>query len=218
MTPGTDLVLYDSACAALSKARSVDEVKDIHDKAEAMRIYARQAKNRDLEIDAAEIRMRAERRLGEILAAQKALPRENGGGMNRGAKGTKTITITGSKKEPVMDPTPTLAELGIDKKLSSRSQKLAAVPEPKFEKQLSDWRERAEKGAERVTSDVAKLTAPKAPIEMTPRERLEQELRAMENRLDKLWEDHPRNRDLIVSTIGAHMQMFRSKLKSGQKQ
>jgi hypothetical protein len=218
MTPGTDLVLYDSACAALSKARNVDEVKDIHDKAEAMRVYARQAKNRDLEIDAAEIRMRAERRLGELLAAQKALPREQGGGMNKGASaGGKKESPRGAFTEP-RDQTPTLAELGIDKKLSSRSQKFAAVPEPKFEKQLSEWRERAEKGAERVTSDVAKLAAPKPPAETTPRERLEQELRAMENRLDKLWEDHPRNRDLIVSTIGAHMQMFRSKLKSGQKQ
>lgn len=34
-----------------------------------MRTYARQAKNRELEVDAAEIPFRAERRLGELLAA-----------------------------------------------------------------------------------------------------------------------------------------------------
>ena len=37
-----------------------------------MRAYARQARNKQLEVDAAEIRIRAERRLGELISAQKA--------------------------------------------------------------------------------------------------------------------------------------------------
>jgi hypothetical protein len=41
----------------------------LRDKAEAMRAYARQAINKQLEMDAAEIRMRAGRRLGERLNA-----------------------------------------------------------------------------------------------------------------------------------------------------
>lgn len=64
---------------------------------------ARQARNRQLETDAAEIRIRAERRIGELMAAQKESV-----GLNTGAKGV------GNKVR--VDEKPTLAEAGIDKK------------------------------------------------------------------------------------------------------
>ena len=101
-----------------------------------MRAYARQAKNRELEVDAAEIRMRAERRVGQLIAGQKATV-----GL---ATGGQPYRSTGADEEPVERP-PTLADAGIDKKLSSRAQKLAAVPEEQFEGMVGDWRERVSK-------------------------------------------------------------------------
>src|SRR3990167_2900425 len=73
---------YDAACQALAKAKSIDDVKAVRDAAAALRAYAKQAKNKDLEIDAAEIRIRAERRVGELMKAQRESV-----GLNVGKKG-----------------------------------------------------------------------------------------------------------------------------------
>src|SRR5207244_1477441 len=101
--------------------------------------------NKDLETDAAEIRIRAERRLGEMIAAQKATV-----GLNRGS------LVGGATREPPRDTRPTLAEAGIDKKLSSRAQKLAAVPEPDFEHVLGKWRKKIQVENELVTTRLLK--------------------------------------------------------------
>jgi len=116
-----ELARYDRACRALAEARSVDEVKDVRDVAMAMKLYAKQAKNRQMEADAYELRVRAERKLGEMIAAQKETVGLNVGGRPK----------TGTLEEPVSRPG-TLAEAGIDKKLSSRAQKISAIPPAAF--------------------------------------------------------------------------------------
>jgi N6-adenosine-specific RNA methylase IME4 len=118
------LAKYEAACRAVAEARTVDAAKGLRDEAEAMRVLARQANNRELEIDCAEIRVRAERRLGELLIAAKAA-----GQVKRGR----------SAKDA---PAPVkLEDVGIGRKLSMRSQKLAAIKAPLFEARLAALRE-----------------------------------------------------------------------------
>ena len=144
---GGPLVRYERMVAAIADAKSVDEVKNIRDTAEAMRAAARIAKNKQAEIDLAEIRFRGERRLGELMAAQR-----EAGMMSRGTAGTGNDNVTGGLREnPPVDAPITLSEAGIDKNLADRARKYAAIPEAEFNATLTDWRARVEEENERVT-------------------------------------------------------------------
>lgn len=147
---GGGLRRYEAACKALAAARKADEVLHIRDAASAMKAAARIAKNKQLEVDAAEIRIRAERRLGEMLQEQKATVGLASGGEHGGRK-----KKDGSREEP-SNVRPTLEAAGIDKKLSSRAQKLAAVPKEEFEQELSNWRERVSDENTRVSTRLEK--------------------------------------------------------------
>ena len=138
-----NLVKYDAACRAIAAAKSVDEVKMIRDKAQAIAAAARIAKNHGMEIDAAEIRIRAERRLGEMIAEQKRTV-----GLAPAGRPPKIPT----RKEGI---TPPLRDAGIDWKLSARSQAIAAIPEKAFEATLVEHRE----AQQAVTSETMKKLA-----------------------------------------------------------
>jgi N6-adenosine-specific RNA methylase IME4 len=139
----TTLARYDAARRALAEARQVDEVKDIRDQAVAMAVYARQAKNKDLEADAIEIRMRATRRLDQLRQAQKETV-----GLNHG------VRWVGDK--PAEDHRPTLASQDIGKNLAHQGRILGAMSDERFEQVVKEARENVACG-EREILDAAKI-------------------------------------------------------------
>ena len=124
------VVLYETMCWAIAEAHAVDEVKEVRDQAIALEVYARQASNTEAEEKARKIRLRAERRVGELLKQMKKAkggrPKANGG----------RPTKTGGEERPVSEPT--LRDFNITKDQSSDWQKLADVPAQAFEDALDD--------------------------------------------------------------------------------
>ena len=112
------LIRYEAARNALAEAHRVDEVKDIRDKAEAMAAYARQAKDSELIQYATEIKVRAERRCGELLARTEK---------NTGGRPLE------NPSDDARGSSPTLRDMGLTYDESSRYQQLAAMPADHFE-------------------------------------------------------------------------------------
>ncbi|MGO8917585.1 MAG: hypothetical protein ACLQJR_16895 [Stellaceae bacterium] len=126
--------LISRARTELETAVSFDHVKAIRDQIAALRGYARSIGAAQTTLNAiAEIKIRAERRMGRELAGLDLHP----GG--RPAK-------TGDTASPVSKPT--LAELGIQKKWSQRWQALARIPPATFETCIID----AKRSGEELTT------------------------------------------------------------------
>ena len=147
MTHGA-LTHYDAARQALAEARRVDEVREIADKAAAIMEYARRAKNHDMEVDAAEIRIRAERRYGELLAELAA---EGRFGRGRAKNVEPDRLLSAAAPDRV-----TLEEMGVTRDFSSKCQRLAALAPDRFEAKLGQWRERFADDSARVTASLVK--------------------------------------------------------------
>jgi N6-adenosine-specific RNA methylase IME4 len=132
---------YDAACRAIAEAKSVDEVTDWIDKAAAVREYGRRIRNRQIEIDAIEIRVRAKKRRGEILASMKAAGQIRRGQASKEMSSTNDISFT-------------LDELGISRNESSEEQKIAAIPGDSFERLVARCRAYAEANPNKRSFDV----------------------------------------------------------------
>lgn len=118
-----DLMILSEVTRQLAVCRDIDEVLNIRDRAEALRQYAKKVgMTHENQNALAEIKVRTERRAGELLAEME---KHEGGRPNK----------TGCKVQQV-----SLQEMGIERTQSHRWQRIASIPEKKFESQLSALR------------------------------------------------------------------------------
>src|ERR1017187_7724310 len=121
------LVRYDAAKKALALASRFDEVKKIHDKATALLAYARQAGDFELQNTAAEIRILAERKAGQLLVNMEEV----------GQRQTREHGRPRKASSPV-----TLSKVGITRNQSSKWQRLARlIDDDTFEEALNRAKE-----------------------------------------------------------------------------
>ena len=139
MGHNNQLAHFKKAKRELALVTRIDEVKEIRDKAEALRVYAKQAgESLEMQNNCAEIKIRAERRAGELL-------KENG--RKKGETDKKIMFHDGTLS-------PTLKKLGIERKQSMRWQIIAGIPEDLFEEHVENTMARA---AELTTAGVLQL-------------------------------------------------------------
>jgi N6-adenosine-specific RNA methylase IME4 len=113
------LITVDAALHARASAKTPDELITLANQATALEVYARRAKlGMVAQNRCAELRLRAERKLGELL--------------------TTTPRLHGRPKSvPDENTLPSLSDLGVrDRKLSHRAQRLAAIPQRDFDSWL----------------------------------------------------------------------------------
>lgn len=114
INPENTLSILEQAKTTLAASNSLPEIKDIRDKAEAVRKYlSAQGLSLPILLIAAEIRLRAERKAGQLLAG---LPLHGG-----------------DRRSPTVRQSISLTDLRIKKATSSRWQKIGRLSEPLFE-------------------------------------------------------------------------------------
>lgn len=148
------LIRYDAMRSAIQEARSVDEAKDIKDKAQALLAYARQRKDPEMARWLAEIKLRARRRIGEISATLA-----NGSGPGRGKKVPDDGKVFKSTA---------LKSAGVSTSEAHRCESIASVPASEFEEYISEAAKRGQEvNANEVERKVAKKRKRKKKIDDT---------------------------------------------------
>jgi methylase of polypeptide subunit release factors len=124
------LVAYDRARAAIAEAKTVKATLEIRDQIEHVKLHAKKVQDRELLADAIDLQLRTERQLGEFLTSAKKA------GHIREGRPAKSETT--SETAPA-----SLTDIGVDRKLSAASQRLAALTAVDFEATVTAARDRA---------------------------------------------------------------------------
>ena len=114
---------YEAMRSAIAICERVDEIADLADKSLALQAYYRQSQDVENEMQASRIRVRAERRLGEILHRMRETGERRGEHNENASRGATR-----------------LADLGIPRDRAARALTLAEVPEAEFEAALAEPR------------------------------------------------------------------------------
>lgn len=144
------LANLSAATQALAAASTLEEVKQIHDMAQAAQTYARAAKlGLEAQNHAAEIKLRAERKAGELLAQ---LERDERAGAGRPPKIASNVghNLEPSEYRAVLDKT------GTTRQDANRWGRIAEIPEQVFEQHLEDVKAA---GRELTTTSTVQLAA-----------------------------------------------------------
>ena len=168
--PNMGLVKYDEMTRAIAECLEAVTAIDMRKQARALETMAHLANNREAEKQAAEIRIRAERKTGQLLAVSEK---------SEGGRPTKnqSIDTTGS--------TQTLADIGISKDQSSKWQQLAELPEEDFDEYLDQPGIPSTSGALAIVKPIgnAKTVAAKDAMRTTRRKATQDEVDARQ------WDD-----------------------------
>ena len=117
-----EIALLDRASQALAEAESFDQIKEVRDKAEAVRKYAQSASlGLDIQNRAAEVKLCAERQAGMLL--------------------TQMLLRGGDRRSKAHDERLKLNDLGITRNQSTRWQLEARIPEDVFREYIRETRE-----------------------------------------------------------------------------
>jgi N6-adenosine-specific RNA methylase IME4 len=132
MTDDTQLVPLGSAFRELADANDLTSVKDIRAKAASLEAYAKEAKDSELMDHAVEVRLRAERKAGQLLIEMA----------ESGDRATREGNLARGSVLRLRDA-PTLTDLGVEKNQSWRWRKLAGLNDDEFVQRLAEARHRA---------------------------------------------------------------------------
>lgn len=149
------LVILDKALQFLVESYDIGEVKRYRDQAESVRLYAKRQGYAEAQNKAAEYKIWAERRLGELL-------KETGRGPGERDNIERYQHVT-------FEPPPKLSALGITKMQSSRWKRAAQIPEPELKAhiaaRLGTDRELTSVSVLRLAQRLASENAETVPIE-----------------------------------------------------
>jgi len=177
------LALRENAQAQLAQIKTLESGIDYLNKVKAIEVWAKaEKKDAELQNMIAEQKIRTQRILGQLLKESDL------------AKASKGNQYTGKLDQSDNTTSPTLQSFGISKDQSSAFQKIAALPEEVFEREIAVAKEESEKRVELTTSRV--LFAAKEYEQQKKKEQHKQDV--MGKRVQNVFEDSFVNGDCLA--------------------